>query len=173
MRHGQAAPLCEELPLLQWRLPNLLGDGLSCPGPFLNDCFCPTRTDLAPVATRSLSSCITGPCTQGEPGPDFTFAWNLYGTYCLTNGYSVPGFRGVAAAATATGGDSSAPTITQVTIVTETIASGSSTLLVTLTGSEFLLFVLLLGISATWMMAWQVCLGNTFSSHSSIERGPN
>jgi hypothetical protein len=94
---------------------NLLGDGLSCPGPFLHGCFFPTRTDLAPVVTRWLSSCITGACTQGEPGPDCTSAWNLYGTYCLTNGYSIPGFTGVAAAATATGGDSSAPTITQVT----------------------------------------------------------
>ena len=45
-----------------------------------NNCYC--RTDLQPVASRYLSSCVLQKCTVGDSSIDLSSALGLYETYC-------------------------------------------------------------------------------------------
>jgi hypothetical protein len=92
----------------------LLYKGLGCGDPALDNYFC--RTDLYSFATTFLNKCVTSVCTAGNnPGPDATSAIAFYSSYCSANGYI-----GITQAP-------STPTVTKVTIVTQTITSNSGT----------------------------------------------
>ena len=70
---------------------------LNCPPPYGNDCMC--RADLATAMSAHATSCLTDMCTPGDPNVDISTFLSLYNTYCLKNGYTLPG---VAAAQTGT-----------------------------------------------------------------------
>lgn len=133
---------------------NLLGNGFDCPGPWYNDCFCPTRTDLVTIGPPWLSSCISSSCTIGSPDPDITSAIAVWETCCLTNGYTLPGLAVVTPGST--------PTVAQAPLTTETVISGSSTLTITLTLGVFVIPDLMSMISRATFLS----LGSILRCHS-------
>jgi hypothetical protein len=124
-------------------IDGLAGYGMGCPEPRPNDCFC--RTDLYSVATSFVSSCLTKECTIGNLSPDYTSAMRLCDSYCQANGYTASGALNVGVI-TATG--DSAPTLTRVTIVAQTVISGSRTL----TRGKWM------GRSVCWVELWKSIL---------------
>jgi hypothetical protein len=65
----------------------LPGDGLKCPSPYLNACFC--RSDLGYTATSYISAVNYKYCSYGDV--DYTMALGLYNSYCSKVS---PGFGG-------------------------------------------------------------------------------
>jgi len=127
---------------------------LDCQNGCLNSCYCGYgRTDLQSSATSFLVSCVSSYCTQGDPGPDATSASSAYLSYCLKNGFSLPG--ATAAATTAASmpastitGNPNAPTATQVTTVTVSSKAGSNMLSSSLLQSE--------SAQLTWFLVFAV-----------------
>jgi hypothetical protein len=116
--------------------------GLGCATPFYNDCYC--RTDLSSAASSFLSSCISISCTFGGPAGDITSAESVYNGYCNA-------IRDASGAMTTPAVDTTAPTVTRVTVVTQTLSSGSS--VITLTHGE------LLSLRGLWVLSIMVTLG--------------
>jgi hypothetical protein len=98
-------------------------DGIGCAANPPNECWC--RTDLFTLATSYLSSCVSSSCTVGGWEADYSSAVSFYGSYCRGAGFTAVEDAPANTAATTTV-DSNAPTVTQVTYVTQTIASTSS-----------------------------------------------
>ncbi|KAK4164075.1 hypothetical protein QBC43DRAFT_353770 [Cladorrhinum sp. PSN259] len=76
-----------------------------CRYPYQNECLC--RTDLAPAATKHLSTCCDARCTVGPATGDIATAISVYNSYCVANGFEVTAAVAVPAKTTAAG---SAPT---------------------------------------------------------------
>jgi hypothetical protein len=67
---------------------NVVDEGLGCAAPWPNACLC--RLDLAPQASRYITSCCSKYCTVGNAaGGDIASAVGLYESYCVKNGYQV------------------------------------------------------------------------------------
>lgn len=64
---------------------DLIGE-FGCGWPYPNECLC--RADLAPQATKHLSSCCDTYCT-GAANVDISSAIEVYYSYCGSNGYDV------------------------------------------------------------------------------------
>jgi hypothetical protein len=64
---------------------DLIGE-FGCAYPYPNECLC--RADLAPQATKHLSTCCDAYCTGGAD-VDITSAIQVYYSYCGANGYDV------------------------------------------------------------------------------------
>jgi len=98
-------------------------DGLQCPSPYLDSCFC--RSDLKPLATSYISSVNYKYCSYGDA--DFTAEVNLYDSYCA----KAVGNQGVV---TSTFSSGTTPTV--VVYVTPTQARSDS-LTITSTASQW------------------------------------
>jgi hypothetical protein len=74
----------------------IAGDGedvawaLQCDLPCANGCFCASTG--ATVASSFLTSCVNFRCLAGDLPSDVTSAVSIYDYYCLTAGYTLPGF---------------------------------------------------------------------------------
>lgn len=64
---------------------DLIGE-FGCIWPYMNECLC--RADLAPQATKHLSTCCDTYCT-GAADVDISSAIQVYYSYCSDNGYDV------------------------------------------------------------------------------------
>lgn len=138
---------------------NDLGSILDCGYPYNNECYCPTATASASMASKYIDSCASSRCQKGDLSLDLGSMRSFYASYCMDNGFTQAGVTAwVPAAATSSfktsaastdkpeptaTGDSGAPqTTTQLTIVTATTdASGGSKS----RGELFLLGVVLVG----------------------------
>ncbi|ORX90945.1 hypothetical protein BCR34DRAFT_620657 [Clohesyomyces aquaticus] len=107
---------------------------INCEYPWLNDCLC--RADQAPPATSFLSRCVSSNC-DASGTEDFTRAVSVYDAYCRSAGYIHDGAaKSTAAITTAAIVDPNAPTVTKVSVVTETgKTSGAGILTLGLTTS--------------------------------------
>jgi hypothetical protein len=115
-----------------------LQDGLGCGVDPPNECWC--RTDLFTLATSYLSSCVSSSCTVGGWQSDYSSAERFYESYCRGAGFTAVLNTPANTAATTTV-DPNAPTVTQVTYVTQTstyTSSGTSN-----SGGEWVFFTAL------------------------------
>lgn len=65
---------------------DLMGE-FGCMWPYPNDCLC--RTDLAPAASKHISTCCDTYCTAGPASGDISIAISVYNSYCVANGFDV------------------------------------------------------------------------------------
>lgn len=72
---------------------DLIGE-LGCVYPYQNECLC--RPDLAPAASKHLSTCGSTYCTVGPASGDISTAIGLYNSYCVANGFDVTAVAAVA-----------------------------------------------------------------------------
>jgi hypothetical protein len=120
-------------------------DGIGCPADPPNECWC--RTDLFTLATSYLSSCVSSSCTVGGWEADYSSAEAFYESYCRGAGFTAVVDAPANTAATTTV-DPNAPTVTQVTYVTQTIASTSSGTVTS--GGEWAFFTALVASLIVW-----------------------
>jgi hypothetical protein len=126
-------------------------DGIGCAANPPNECWC--RTDLFTLATSYLSSCISSSCTVGGWEADYTSAENFYESYCRGAGFTAVVDAPANTAATTTV-DPNAPTVTQVTYVTQKIASTSSGSLNS--GGEWAFFTALVASLIVWGLSLHI-----------------
>jgi hypothetical protein len=88
-----------------------------------NECYC--RTDFINLASSAISNCVSRSCSIGGWEGDYSSAIHWYTSYCQRAGFTAAAGGPSDAVATLTI-DSSAPTITKVTIVTPTSGSSAS-----------------------------------------------
>ncbi|KAK3994300.1 hypothetical protein QBC44DRAFT_392820 [Cladorrhinum sp. PSN332] len=86
---------------------DLIGQ-FGCRWPYQNDCLC--RTDLAPAASKYLSTCCDAYCTVGPATGDISTVISLYNSYCVSNGYEVTAAVAAPAKTTAAAGPGQTPT---------------------------------------------------------------
>jgi hypothetical protein len=115
-----------------------VGVGIGCGRNAPNECW--YRTDLFTLATSAISACASSHCTSIPGGwqNDYSGAESVYQNYCLGAGYTAAPAVNAANPTV----DPNAPTVTQVTFVTQTStssASGSASI-----GSKF--------VFSTWIL---------------------
>ncbi|KAK4223415.1 hypothetical protein QBC38DRAFT_487707 [Podospora fimiseda] len=69
-----------------------------CKYPYQNECLC--RTDLAPAASKHLTTCLDARCTVGPATGDIATAISVYNSYCVANGFEVTAAPAAAVAKT-------------------------------------------------------------------------
>jgi len=103
-----------------------------------NECYC--ATDLFAQATSFISTCVSQSCTVGPWESDYSGAQSVYENYCLGAGFTAVADSPATTSVTPTV-EGTGPTVTAVTLVTETVASSSSGAVNS--GGELLVFVAL------------------------------
>jgi hypothetical protein len=63
-----------------------LPEKLDCSYPYQNECVC--RVDLAGMASKYLTSCVSR-CTAGPVEGDLSTMMSVYNSYCMANGFDV------------------------------------------------------------------------------------
>jgi hypothetical protein len=97
----------------------LVGDGLKCPSPYLNSCFC--RNDLGGSATSYISTINYNHCRYGDV--DYSLALGVYNSYCAK---AVPGFGQPVTPGPITNAMTPHATSTTVVSITRVVNSGGS-----------------------------------------------
>jgi hypothetical protein len=75
-----------------------LGGALQCDQPYVNGCYC--ASTAAAAASSYLTSCVNSRCLTGDLPSDVTSVVSIYDYYCLTAGYTLPGFTPASAQTT-------------------------------------------------------------------------
>ena len=111
-----------------------MGSIMKCGTPYANDCYCATPAASATRASSWVTACVSTACAAGDFSQDLSAMGSIYASYCMGAGFTQPGatnwFNPAAATTGAspgsTGGAGPPPTITDVSVVTETSANSGS-----------------------------------------------
>ncbi|OAL54570.1 hypothetical protein IQ07DRAFT_596072 [Pyrenochaeta sp. DS3sAY3a] len=97
--------------------------GIGCSKPWVNECLC--RADQAPSASKFLTTCVRSACGSTASN-DISRAVSVYDGYCVGAGYTHVQGQAAPAETTPANSNPQAPTVTQVTLVTETARTSNA-----------------------------------------------